>query len=485
MLGLARDRALVGVDPPTRLDDTWAVVMEYVDGVPLEQLLSDLGPLPVGVVVEVAQEIARSLDAIYNQRGPDGDPLQLIHRDLKPANLQLTPTGEVKILDFGIARAVFKAREAKTISGEMAGTAGYMAPERLEGLDTPAGDVYSLGTVIRRLLTGDRPVGFGGWRENNDPPPQSETRDAALELAARCQHLDPEQRPSMREVEDAAHALLRQCDDPPLRRWAERQVPPNRMLERDHRVGSILMEHDEGTPAPGLKRNESVPPPRGRAATPAPAPIRPPPPPSLPPPVTPGLKTVKPQTLYVEQDTKESDLPEAEAVSAPQRTMPLFLLAVPAGLLAGITIIILMAAVNIRNGARTARQVEDSFVQTVQLEAAAMGFAFERAGASPVRVQGDITKLTARPDADHALQLVQDWDGLINVLPPPQSTPAESDRRELRRRVGELLAQYDEVTLAQRQWAASTQHAPGLMACALGLAERPAELSSEEPPGRR
>ncbi|TNE83969.1 MAG: serine/threonine protein kinase, partial [Deltaproteobacteria bacterium] len=275
MLGLARDRAMVGVYAPTMLGENWAVVMEFVDGVPLEELLQTHGPLPVGVVLEVVREVARALDAVYNQRGPDGGPLKLLHRDLKPSNLQLTPTGEIKILDFGIARADFSMREAKTLSGEMAGTVGYMAPERLEGQEGPEGDVFSLGTLMRRLLTGERPLGFGGWKPSKHPVEYSQARDDALAFAALLQHLDPEERPSMREVEDGAHRLLRACDDPPLRRWAEQNVPPNRMLDRDARVGQVLVEGDNGEPSRGGP--PSVPPRRG-TGTPAPARDRPPPP---------------------------------------------------------------------------------------------------------------------------------------------------------------------------------------------------------------
>ncbi|MCO4744346.1 MAG: serine/threonine protein kinase [Proteobacteria bacterium] len=491
MLGLARDRALVAVDPPTRMDDTWAVVMEYVAGVPTEQLLENFGPLPVGVVLEIAREVARSLDAIYNQAGPDGRPLKLLHRDLKPANLQLTPTGTIKILDFGIARADFDAREAKTINGEMAGTAGYMAPERLEGRETPEGDVYSLGTLMRRLLTGDRPVGFGGWREKSPRYERSETRKAALELAEHCQHLDAEQRPTMREVEDQAHALLRHCEDPPIGRWAEKHVPPNRMLDRDHRVGLVLTELGDapGTPAPAPAR--PLPAPRGRTPAPAAkrptppkAPVRPPPPPSLPPPVGATLKrkTVKPQTLYVEEDTtapfEASDEPNLaepidKAPSTRSRSLPVLMLAIPAGALLGIVLILGLAATQTRSAARHAHTAEQQFVDSVRLESAAIGFALERAGASPTRIKGEIGRLQARPNFDTAIGIVDDWDRLITVLPATDNARTEADRRDLRRRVKDLQDQHQGVLDARDAWQSSVEHLPGTLGVALGLAERP------------
>lgn len=488
MLGLVRDRAIVAVDPPTRMDDTWAVVMEFVDGVPTEQLLLDQGPLPVGVVLEIIREIARSLDAVYNQRGPDGAPLKLLHRDLKPANLQLTPTGEIKILDFGIARAEFSAREAKTLSGEMSGTAGYMAPERLEGIEQPSGDVFSLGTVMRRLLTGDRPVGFGGWREKRAQAEISELRNAALEVSMQCQHLDPEERPTMREIEDAAHVLLRRCDDPPLRRWAEGNVPPNRMLDRDRRVGTILtaIGGDFETPAPAPRRDGSTPrragshTPKGRPVPPK-RPIRPPAPPPMPPPVAPGARTVRPQTLYNEPTTTEDfstgkPAPATEWVSPAvqlPRSLPLVLLAIPAGLLVGLAIIVGVASVNARAAERTADRAAHGFVAQVELESAVIGFSLERAGASPTRVQAEITKLKKRSDLHSAKRLLDDWNRLILILPPADNTRAQADRDDIKQQISTLQDEHRAVIQAQAEWQASVAHAPGALAVALGLADRP------------
>jgi serine/threonine protein kinase len=89
--------------------------MEYVDGATLSRLMS--GPravLPPRVALEIVAEVARALHRAVNQPGPDGRPLCLIHRDLKPSNIQITHAGDVKILDFGAARADFDQREAET-----------------------------------------------------------------------------------------------------------------------------------------------------------------------------------------------------------------------------------------------------------------------------------------------------------------------------------------------------------------------------------
>ncbi len=155
ILGLLRDRAIITVDPPTRLGGQWAIVMEFVDGVSADWLARRL-TIPPTVVLELVQEVARALDVAWRQEGPDGQPLRLLHRDIKPGNLQVTPNGAVKVLDFGIARADFGKREAKT-NRHVGGTFGYIAPERIEGIDGPEGDVYALGVVLHELVTGSRP----------------------------------------------------------------------------------------------------------------------------------------------------------------------------------------------------------------------------------------------------------------------------------------------------------------------------------------
>jgi hypothetical protein len=84
---------------------------------------------------------------LWSYRGDDDEPLRLLHRDLKPGNLQITQTGTVKVLDFGVARAEFDNREMMT-TNNIGGTIGYIAPERLQGIDGPAGDIWSLGVVL-------------------------------------------------------------------------------------------------------------------------------------------------------------------------------------------------------------------------------------------------------------------------------------------------------------------------------------------------
>src|SRR3954466_2290402 len=123
------------------------IVMEYFEGRPLDALLKD-GPLPAPQVVSLLRQCAEGLRKAHASN--------VIHRDIKPGNLMLSPSGEVKILDFGIA----KLHDAKTdLTGQtVLGTPYYMSPEQAMGQPIDARtDIYSLGITAFQLLTGKRP----------------------------------------------------------------------------------------------------------------------------------------------------------------------------------------------------------------------------------------------------------------------------------------------------------------------------------------
>ena len=124
------------------------LVMELVRGEPLAQLLSVHGRLGVDFTLDILEQSGYALDAAH-ERG-------LVHRDVKPGNILVTPSNQVKITDFGIAKAVDAA--PVTRSGMVMGTAHYIAPEQAGGGDAgPASDVYSLGVVGYECLAGRRP----------------------------------------------------------------------------------------------------------------------------------------------------------------------------------------------------------------------------------------------------------------------------------------------------------------------------------------
>lgn len=240
ILGLVRDRAIVSVDPPTHLNGRLAIVMEYIDGASAAALMHQ-NPFPPGVALEIVQEVARVLDKVVRHPGPDGRPLNLLHRDLKPGNLQITPGGEVKILDFGIARATFDAREAHTVSN-VAGTMGYIAPERLSGVEAPPGDIYSLGVLLHVLITRDKAVTHAVFQERGAQVPRTAAVVAALALALEMCHVDPAWRPTARQVEDRCQYLRQLYPAMTLRAWAETHVPASTTLAPDDLVGATLSE---------------------------------------------------------------------------------------------------------------------------------------------------------------------------------------------------------------------------------------------------
>jgi hypothetical protein len=132
------------------------VVMEHVQGVSLDALLLRFKDgLPAAVALEMTRQTFLALHTAYAEAlGEDMRPLRVIHRDIKPSNIMLSVHGEVKVLDFGIAKGEFEGREAETESVVM-GSRPYMAPERLDGVsDSPSVDVYSTGMSLFELLTG-------------------------------------------------------------------------------------------------------------------------------------------------------------------------------------------------------------------------------------------------------------------------------------------------------------------------------------------
>lgn len=231
---LIRHRAIVRVDDLVEVDGTWAVVMEYVEGCDLAELLA-AGPVPPRAALAIAEEVAQALHAAWHQPGPDGTSLQLVHRDVKPSNLRVTPAGEVKLLDFGVARARFDTREVMG-TGAVLGTHTYLAPERFEGRDVPAGDVYALGVTLFELLTG-APPGKSAFDADRQPPGRryaeqwrwlGTVHPELPGLLARFLAPRPEDRPGAREAARALAAIAVSVGGLTLEDWAEQAVPARR-----------------------------------------------------------------------------------------------------------------------------------------------------------------------------------------------------------------------------------------------------------------
>jgi hypothetical protein len=148
---------VVGIQDLGRIGNDYVIVMDYVEGVDLERLLTAARAaerqVPLDVALGILVRICDGLHAAHTAVSPDGVPLGIIHRDVKSANVLVSRQGGVKVVDFGIAKAA--KQEHLTVQGETKGTPSMMAPEQRVGelVDVRA-DVYSVAAVGFEVLTG-------------------------------------------------------------------------------------------------------------------------------------------------------------------------------------------------------------------------------------------------------------------------------------------------------------------------------------------
>jgi serine/threonine-protein kinase len=160
------------------------IVMEYVEGRTLRELLHDGQPLDVDTALDVTARVLSALE--YSHRAG------IVHRDIKPANVMVTPNGDVKVMDFGIARAISDASSAMTQTQAVIGTAQYLSPEQARGETVDArSDLYSAGCLLYELLTGrppfvaDSPVAVAYQHVREEPQPPSAHNPAVPEAVDR------------------------------------------------------------------------------------------------------------------------------------------------------------------------------------------------------------------------------------------------------------------------------------------------------------
>ncbi|HVC25300.1 MAG TPA: Stk1 family PASTA domain-containing Ser/Thr kinase [Acidimicrobiales bacterium] len=149
-------------------DRTYFIVMEYIDGEPLSSIIRTQAPLAAAQAASIASDIAKALSYAHRHG--------VVHRDVKPGNVLITADGQVKVTDFGIARAI-GTDEQVTQTGLVMGTATYFSPEQAQGLAVDArSDVYALGVVCYEMITGrppfsgETPVAIAYQHVRENPP---------------------------------------------------------------------------------------------------------------------------------------------------------------------------------------------------------------------------------------------------------------------------------------------------------------------------
>ncbi|MCA9570250.1 MAG: serine/threonine protein kinase, partial [Myxococcales bacterium] len=274
--------ALLRVYDLVLLEGRVGLVTEFVDGVDLLSLLKPQGGMSLRMFAEILADVASGLEAAWSTPGSDGVPLNLVHRDIKPANLRLSRHGQVKLLDFGIARANIE-REATTTTDTIIGTYQYMSPERFNHESGPSADVFALGCVLlegfthRRLFQGltlQKHFVTMASRDNYEPALAEElaglpatATPRVRELLAQMLAFTPGGRPSAAEVAARLEQLSPALPGLPTRAWCRHHPFPEVGGTGDLTGRSIA----EGSPEPRAVRRATLPPPD------APSSLRPPP----------------------------------------------------------------------------------------------------------------------------------------------------------------------------------------------------------------
>lgn len=211
-----------------RVFGTYFIAMEYIPGRTLKDLIAQcrttVGPVPQPIVLNLAAQLCDALDYAHKRRDEQGRLLGIIHRDVTPANLILAPTGVLKLVDFGLAKATHATEPS--VAGVIKGKLGYVAPEYTRGEIDHRADLWAVGIIMYELLTGGR---------------QLFEAPSAVETVSRVRAL-PVPRPSLanpsvkHEVDEVVMSAL---ERDPGRRWPSAAS----MRDRIRAVSAQLGDH--------------------------------------------------------------------------------------------------------------------------------------------------------------------------------------------------------------------------------------------------
>ncbi|HQR42247.1 MAG TPA: bifunctional nicotinamidase/pyrazinamidase [Gemmatales bacterium] len=213
------------------------IVMEFVEGQSLEEYLKERGTIPVGRALQITEAVARSLQEALEQIG-------MIHRDIKPANILITPSGQIKLADLGLAKVVDHASTtAQTAAGTAVGTPQYMSPEQFADASTVdhRADMFSLGSTLYQMLSGKPPF----------------TGDSLFQLLKAVEEGEPEPLPShlppaVHEV--VAKLMAKRPDD----RFATYRELLDAFTQCQHALGETIDQVSAPTVAPSTSISQTA-----------------------------------------------------------------------------------------------------------------------------------------------------------------------------------------------------------------------------------
>src|SRR4051812_13809581 len=252
-------RAVAAVDDPSAVrvfdiveqDGRPWIVMEYLDGSTLTDLIRERGPLPADEVIRVGQSLLSALEAAH--------AAGVLHRDVKPSNVMIAPDGRVALTDFGIATSLDGDKDGAdtTTSGVIVGSPAYMSPERARGEPpTPASDLWSLGATLWTAAEGrppfDGPTGLATMTAVATEPPPRCARCAGPfgDLLHRLMDRDPAARPPLDAVRRELSGLVATAPHRPVPVDPYPTEPLPVAFDRTTALGPIVRTHAAAPVAP-------------------------------------------------------------------------------------------------------------------------------------------------------------------------------------------------------------------------------------------